>query len=148
MTGHLRIERAAPLMQVTLDRPGKLNAISDAMLEGLKAAVAAFAADRESRVLLVAATGRYFCAGAELGKGISPDVGASTLVGRAWYRHKWYSLFDAMEAVEKPIVVVHQGPCLGGGLEMSLSCKSGWPPRMPPTACRKSTSAPCRAPAA
>jgi enoyl-CoA hydratase/carnithine racemase len=27
-----------------------------------------------------------------------------------------------MEHIEKPIVVAHQGPCVGGGLELSLSC--------------------------
>lgn len=148
MTGHLRIERAAPLMQVTLDRPAKLNAISDAMLEGLKEAVAAFAADRQARVLLVAATGRHFCAGAELGKDISPDVGASTLDGRAWYRHKWHSLFDAMEAVENPSSSSTRGRASAAGWRCRSPAISAWPPRMPPTACRRSTSAPCRAPAA
>jgi enoyl-CoA hydratase/carnithine racemase len=31
-------------------------------------------------------------------------------------------MFDEMEAIEKPIVVAHQGPCFGGAFEMSLSC--------------------------
>lgn len=31
-------------------------------------------------------------------------------------------LWDEMEHVEKPIVVAHQAMCVGGGLEMSLSC--------------------------
>ncbi len=31
-------------------------------------------------------------------------------------------LWDEFEAAEKPIVVAHDGPCLGAGLEMSLSC--------------------------
>ena len=31
-------------------------------------------------------------------------------------------VWDEMEAIEKPIVVAHQGMCVGGGLEMSLSC--------------------------
>lgn len=122
MTDHILVQRSSPLMLLTLNRPEKLNAISDAMLDELKAAIASFTADRDSRVLLISAVGRYFCAGAELSADISPDVGASTLDGRTWYRRKWHSLFDAMEAVEKPIVVVHQGACLGGGLEMSLSC--------------------------
>jgi enoyl-CoA hydratase len=49
-------------------------------------------------------------------------VGGSTLDGRAWYRKKFHMLFDELESVEKPIVAAHQGPCLGGGLEISLSC--------------------------
>lgn len=31
-------------------------------------------------------------------------------------------MFDEFESIEKPIVVAHQGPCLGAALEMSLSC--------------------------
>lgn len=122
MTDSLRVEIDGPLLQVTLNRPDKLNAISDEMLEALQSAIASFSADRSLRVLLIRAVGRYFCAGAQLDASISPEVGASTLDGRTWYRQKWHSVFDALEAVEKPTVVVHQGPCLGGGLEMSLSC--------------------------
>ena len=122
MTSTLRIERSTPLMAIELNRPDKLNAISDEMLQGLKEAVAEFSADRSMRVLLITGVGRYFCAGAEISHDISPDVAGSTLDGRAWYRQKWHSLFDALEAVEKPVVAAHQGPCLGGGLEMSLSC--------------------------
>ena len=33
-----------------------------------------------------------------------------------------HRIYDEMEAIEKPIVVAHQGPCVGGGLEISLSC--------------------------
>lgn len=122
MTSPLTITRHGTVFEITLNSPDKLNAISDTMLAGLKAAVASFGDDRSLRVMLITAAGRYFCAGAEISPDISPDVGGSTLDGRHWYRHKWHSLFDAMEAIEKPIVVAHQGPCLGGGLEMSLSC--------------------------
>src|SRR6516225_1224489 len=122
MTTGLRVSRADTVFQLTLDRPEKLNAIGDEMLAHLKEAVDEFGRSRELRVMLLTATGRYFCAGAEISADISPDVGASTLDGRAWYRNKWHSLFDAMEAIEKPIVAAHQGPCLGGGLELSLSC--------------------------
>ncbi|SCK10108.1 Enoyl-CoA hydratase/carnithine racemase [Variovorax sp. HW608] len=82
MTGILRIEGHAPLTEITPDRPQKLNAISDEVLEALEGAVAAFAAQRAMRVLLISATGRYFCAGAELSPDISPDVAGSTLDGR------------------------------------------------------------------
>jgi enoyl-CoA hydratase/carnithine racemase len=46
---------------------------------------------------------------------------------RQWYRSGvmgWgmQPLWDEMEALEKPFVVAHHAPCVGGGLEMSLSC--------------------------
>lgn len=122
MTAELLTRRNGAVLEVVLDRPGKLNAISDDMLAQLRESIEAFSADRTLRVMSIAAKGRFFCAGAEISAGISPEIGGSTLDGRRWYRDKWHSVFDALEAVEKPVVVAHQGPCLGGGLELSLSC--------------------------
>jgi enoyl-CoA hydratase/carnithine racemase len=70
---------------------------------------------------LIRANGKYFTSGVEISADISPADG-STLDGRAWYRKKYHALFDELESIEKPIVAAHQGICLGGGLEMSLSC--------------------------
>jgi enoyl-CoA hydratase/carnithine racemase len=46
---------------------------------------------------------------------------------RQWYRSGvmgWgmHPLYDEIEAIEKPFVVAHHAPCVGGGLELSLSC--------------------------
>jgi enoyl-CoA hydratase len=122
MTDHLLTSESAGILEVTFNRPDKLNAISDQMLDGLRTAVERFATHRELRVLLIRASGRYFTAGMEVSNDLSPQVGDSTLDGRAWYRRKFHSLFDELESIEKPVVVAHQGTCLGGGLELSLSC--------------------------
>lgn len=77
------------------------------------------------RVMLIRATGRYFCAGVDLRSG-SPREGAR--IGSAIREkhrlkiHGMHRIYDEMEAIEKPIVVAHHAPCVGGGLEMSLSC--------------------------
>jgi len=110
------------ILEVILNRPEKYNAISDDMLLRLREATELFASRRDLRVMLIRANGKYFSAGVEINPEISPDVGDSTLDGRRWYRMKWHAFFDELEAVEKPIVAAHQGPCLGGGLELSLSC--------------------------
>jgi enoyl-CoA hydratase len=36
--------------------------------------------------------------------------------------HGMHRIYDEMEHIEKPIVVAHHAPCVGGGLELSLSC--------------------------
>jgi enoyl-CoA hydratase len=119
---HLLSSERDGILEVTFNRPQKYNAISDDMLEGLRDAIAKFGSRRDLRVLLLRAVGRYFSAGVEISPAISPDVSAGTLDGRHWYRRKFHQLFDEFESVEKPIVAAHQGPCLGGGLELSLSC--------------------------
>jgi len=118
-----QIDTATPgVLEFVFDRPQKYNAISDAMLDGLDAAIERFGTEREFRVMLIRGTGKYFTAGVEITPDISPTVGDSTLDGRHWYRRKFHRIFDELEAIEKPVVVAHQGPCLGGGLELSLSC--------------------------
>jgi enoyl-CoA hydratase/carnithine racemase len=91
------------------------------MLEGLRRAIDIFGERRDLRVMLLRAVGKYFSSGVQINPDISPTVDG-TLDGRAWYRRKYHLLFDEFEAVEKPIVAAHQGPCLGGALELSLSC--------------------------
>jgi enoyl-CoA hydratase/carnithine racemase len=79
------------------------------------------------KVLLIRANGRYFCAGADL-RG-DPDSGAAQARTASGIRenhrlklHGMHRIYDEMEAIEKPIVVAHHAPCVGGGLELSLSC--------------------------
>lgn len=122
MTDSVIVSADGGILDVVLNRPEKYNAISDDMLAHLRSAADRFASTRTLRVMLIRATGKYFSAGVDINPDISPDVGGSTLDGRHWYRTKWHSFFDELEAIEKPIVAAHQGPCLGGGLELSLSC--------------------------
>jgi enoyl-CoA hydratase len=110
------------VLELTLVRPDKLNAVSPEMLAGIKDAVARFGDDRALRVMLISARGPYFTSGIEVTADISPAAGVSALEGRAWYRDTYHRLFDEIEAIEKPFVVAHQGHCWGFGLEMSLSC--------------------------
>ena len=121
MPEHLLMSERDGIFEVTFNRPEKYNAISDSMLEGLRRAIDIFGSRRDLRVMLLRAVGKYFSAGVEINPDISPTVDG-TLDGRAWYRRKYHVLFDEFETVEKPIVAAHHGPCLGGALELSLSC--------------------------
>lgn len=120
----LRTERG-PVLQVTLNRPAKYNAMNNAVAEGIMGAVAELRDRPDLRVLLIRANGKYFSAGADLTDVVRPDAKGSTSAERTWYRQgkgSFHPMFDEIEAVEKPIVVAHQGPCFGGAFEMSLSC--------------------------
>ncbi|MGR3322488.1 MAG: enoyl-CoA hydratase/isomerase family protein [Sagittula sp.] len=126
MTDHIKTETRGPVLIAAFNRPDKLNAITRDMALALKAAHESFAADTSLRVMLIRAEGRYFSAGADITGDLLPDPNQTSQTAfRAWYRASTSSLhpmFDAFEACEKPVVVAHQGPCLGGALEMSLSC--------------------------
>lgn len=109
------------LITVTLNRPDKLNAITPDMLDGIGQAVADLRDDSEQRVLLIRSRGSYFSSGMDISDGMNASAD-SGLAFRHWYRRSLHTLFDEIEAVEKPVVMAIHGPCLGGALEMACSC--------------------------
>jgi enoyl-CoA hydratase/carnithine racemase len=79
----------------------------------------------ELKVMLIRSTGKYFSAGADLKEGAGkerPKTGSGLREMHRRMASGMRQIWDEMEAIEKPFVVAHQGPCVGGGLEMSLSC--------------------------
>lgn len=123
---HMLVEEDGAILICTLNRPDKLNALSRQTMEIFDAAVQRFRDTPALMVMLIRATGRYFSAGADLreGGGAAPDYTRGSAI-RESHRLKlngMQRIYDEMEHIEKPIVVAHQGTCVGGGLEMSLSC--------------------------
>jgi len=118
------------ILIATLNRPDKLNALNRETMELLTEAVLRFRDTAAIKVMLIRATGRYFCAGADLKAGDSKIVsplGNSDSARGIRENHRlnlsnMQQLWDEMEHIEKPIVVGHHAMCVGGGLEMSLSC--------------------------
>jgi len=120
----IRSERGT-ILELVLNRPNKYNAMNLQIARGINEALAEFRDRRDLRVLLIRANGKYFSAGADLTDINRPEAHGSSSVERTWYRQgpgSFHPMFDEMEAIEKPIVVAHQGPCFGGAFEMSLSC--------------------------
>jgi enoyl-CoA hydratase len=120
---HTSVERDGTVMVFTFNRPEKFNSFTGAMLSDLADTLTSFAEDPDQRVLLIRAEGKFFSAGMDVNEIAAVDVGEGPSNYRRVYRGAgWHDLWDAFEAVEKPVVVAHQGDCLGAGLEMSLSC--------------------------
>jgi enoyl-CoA hydratase/carnithine racemase len=125
---HLLTQEDGAILIATLNRPDKLNALSGQTMSLFEAALHRFRDTPALRVLLVRATGRYFCAGADLRDGSAKADAAPPRTGvdiREMHRLKlngMHRIYDEMEAIEKPIVVAHHAACVGGGLELSLSC--------------------------
>ena len=117
---HAWTEEADGILTVVLDRDAKLNAISPQITQVLWTAVRQVAARADLRALVITAVGRYFSAGIDLAAP-SPLSGAGDGGAfRAVYR-RHHLLYDEFEAMEKPVVLAAQGPCLGAGLEMACS---------------------------
>jgi enoyl-CoA hydratase len=117
---HARTEQADGILTVVLDRDAKLNAISPQITEVLWSAVRELGERPELRALVITAVGRYFSAGIDLRAAASASAAPNGTEFRANYR-RHHLLYDEMEAIEKPVVLAAQGPCLGAGLEMACS---------------------------
>jgi enoyl-CoA hydratase len=107
---------------VTFNRPKKRNTITPAMLEGLHAAFLRLKEEEALRVMLIRAAGEMFSSGFDIVSLKRPPTESGSDFRTAYRRNSYQWLWDEFEQVEKPIVVAHHGLCLGGALEMSLSC--------------------------
>lgn len=124
---HLLVSEDRGVLIATLNRPDKLNALSKQLMQLLEEAVLQFRDSADLKVMLIRSTGRYFSSGADLKEngGAARAAARSGSAIRESHRRlptRMRQVWDEMEAIEKPIVVAHQARCVGGSLEMSLSC--------------------------
>jgi enoyl-CoA hydratase len=115
------------ILIATLNRPDKLNALDIATMDLLTEAVIRFRDTPELKVMLIRATGRYFCSGADMKGGQRKITPTGQTASGIRENHRlnlngMQQLWDEIEHIEKPFVVAHHATCVGGGLELSLSC--------------------------
>lgn len=105
--------------RMTLHRPQALNAISPLMLEEMAQVVEQMISDRTLRVLVIAAAGRAFCAGADL-KAL--DAMAGDIAKMQRFLQRWREVFCGLENLPRPVLGVCQGLALAGGFELLQVC--------------------------
>jgi enoyl-CoA hydratase/carnithine racemase len=106
---------------LTLNVPKKLNAITLKMGMNLPLAVDEVARDDSVRVLIVTGAGRGFCSGA--------DVSAMQALLEPGEQSRFnrlqvtgWPVADIFPRLLKPTIVAVNGPCVGAGLAIALSC--------------------------
>lgn len=103
---------------LTLSTPTAFNVLSEAMLEALKTALAAVAADTEARAVVLAAQGKAFCAGHDLKQmRAHPELG---YYQRLFARCTQVML--AIQALPVPVIARVQGIATAAGCQLVAQC--------------------------
>lgn len=107
-----------PIALIGLNRPTKRNAINEAVIDELRAAVAR-AAD-EADVAVLHGHGSNFCAGLDLAEALARATG-QVQPPRKRKRHSWHEVFDQIARGPIPYVAALHGAVVGGGLELATA---------------------------
>ncbi len=104
--------------RVTLNRPDVRNALDEALIQALTETFAAFDADPAVRVIVLAGSGRAFCAGADIAW--MQRAAARDARGNLEDAQRLSAMMQAIRACRKPVVARIHGPAFGGGV--GLAC--------------------------
>lgn len=116
MTELLLVETAGHVCRVTLNRPEKHNALNPEMRLGLIEALEAAIADDNIRVIVLAGTGRSFCAGQDL------DELKGSVVPHEQRRAEHRRILDLLRGSPKPVIARCHGHTAGSGMLLAIYC--------------------------
>ena len=114
------VERKAGYRVVTLNRPQRLNAFTEAMHQALKRALDEAEGDPDCRALLITGAGRGFCAGQDLNDRLS-KAGETPVLGGALETY-YNPLVRKLRALPFPVVAAVNGVAAGAGANIALAC--------------------------
>lgn len=118
MSGHIRIVREAPLGWLVFDHVRRRNAITADMWREIPAAAAELDADPAIRVILLRGAGETaFVSGADISEFEQQRSGEQA----AEYDRSNQAAFRALLGLEKPLVAMIHGFCVGGGCALALT---------------------------
>lgn len=101
---------------ITLNRPKALNALNDALMDELGAALTAFDRDEAIGCVVITGSERAFAAGADIGMMAQysfMDVYKGDYITRNW---------ETIRRIRKPVIAAVAGYALGGGCELAMMC--------------------------
>jgi enoyl-CoA hydratase len=113
---NILVETRGKVGLITLNRPKALNALNDALMDELGAALKAFDADEGVGAIVITGSEKAFAAGADIGMMASytfMDVYKGDYITRNW---------ETIRSIRKPIIAAVAGFALGGGCELAMMC--------------------------
>ncbi len=119
----LLLEKDDGIATITLNVPEKLNALTVEIRRNLPLAVDEIAKDDEVRVVIVTGAGRGFCSGADVtAMRTRIETGAAETSRYALLQVAGWPFADVFPRLYKPVIAAINGPCVGAGFSLALSC--------------------------
>ena len=100
---------------ITINRPGSLNALNEAVMVELTAAAVRYDADPDIGAIVITGADGVFAAGGDI----------KEMAGRTFgdlYMSNWFSEWDQLARLRTPTVAAVAGYALGGGCELAMLC--------------------------
>ena len=130
---HIQYEAVRGWARITLNRPERHNAMSNALLDELHAALWEADEDREIAAVLIRGAGPSFCSGYDLGRDLKhqrprlrPEAsrfrGGSQIDDDIWQMERNARVLLSIFDMHKPVVAQVHGNCLAGGMDLMMQC--------------------------
>ena len=113
----VELTRDGAVSVLTINRPDKLNALSQEVLGDLSAAVEELSRDDDTRAAVITGTGKAFVAGADIAAMRDMDEAQARGFGALGH-----GVFSTIEHLRIPVIAAVNGFALGGGCELALAC--------------------------
>jgi len=117
MTSFVEVTHDGHVATLTINRPDKLNALSQEVLSDLSAAIEALGGKDDVWAAVITGTGKAFVAGAD----IAAMKSMTATEGRD-FGALGHGVFTAIENLRCPVIAAVNGFALGGGCELALAC--------------------------
>jgi 2-(1,2-epoxy-1,2-dihydrophenyl)acetyl-CoA isomerase len=117
-------EKSGHVATVTLNRPAKMNAYSEAMVHEILAALADVRDDDATRAVIITGAGRGFCSGGDVSRDFQypSRYRGHRFESMLEMRENMHELVRFLHRFDKPVIAAVNGAAVAGGLTLALSC--------------------------
>ena len=114
---HIIVEINEGIAFITINRPGALNALNEALLDELIEVFSNAKKNPEIKSIILTGKGKAFVSGADIAEmnELNPVEGRALMM-------KGHSVMNLIESMEKPVIAAINGFTLGGGCELAMAC--------------------------
>ena len=121
MSEQLRFEIHERVATLTLNRPEKLNAFTQEMIDAWASALAECRDNDDVHVISVTGAGRAFCAGGDLGE-MRQRIEETPFQQKDFIWNHVHRVATTLELIDKPVIAAVNGTANGAGMDMALMC--------------------------